>query len=96
MVEMLYGEQQDKFGAMKLLSLPRQCKECEWLFACNGECPKNRFVRTTDGEPGLNYLCDGYKKFFEHVAPYMDFMKDELMAQRAPANVMEAIKEGVI
>ena len=59
------------------------------LFACNGECPKNRFCQTADGEPGLNYLCEGYRMFFAHVAPYMDFMKRELLAGRAPANVMK-------
>ena len=73
---------------------PTQCKECEFLFACNGECPKNRFSQTAEGEPGLNYLCKGYYQFFKHVAPYMDFMKNELMNQRPPANIMEALKNG--
>jgi uncharacterized protein len=94
LVEMMYSERQMKFGQMKQDSLPRQCKECEFLFACNGECPKNRFSRTADGEPGLNYLCKGYHQFFQHVAPYMDYMKKELLAERAPANIMEAIKKG--
>ncbi len=94
LVEMMYGEQQQAFGRAKHDSLPRQCRECGYLFACNGECPKNRFARTADGEPGLNYLCQGYYRFFEHVAPYMDYMKRELMAQRPPANVMEAIRRG--
>ncbi len=94
LVEMMYSERQQRFGQNKYDSLPHQCKECEWLFACNGDCPKNRFARTTDGEPGLNYLCAGYRQFFSHVAPYMDFMKKEYLAQRAPANVMDAIREG--
>ena len=94
LVEMMYSERQMKFGQMKQDSLPRQCKKCEFLFACNGECPKNRFARTADGEPGLNYLCKGYHQFFQHVAPYMDYMKKELLAERAPANIMEAIKKG--
>lgn len=94
LVEMMYGKKQDEFGAMKQKSLPTQCKECEFLFACNGECPKNRFMKTPAGEPGLNYLCKGYYQFFNHVAPYMDFMKNELMNKRAPANVMEWIKSG--
>ena len=94
LVEMMYGERQQKFGLAKRESLPTQCKECPYLFACNGECPKNRFCRTKDGEPGLNYLCQGYYQFFDHVAPYMDFMKRELQAKRAPANVMEAIRKG--
>ena len=96
LVEMMYGERQQRFGQAKQDTLPRQCRDCAWLFACNGDCPKNRFARTTDGEPGLNYLCEGYRKFFAHVAPYMDFMKRELQAKRAPANVMQAIKEGRI
>lgn len=90
LVEMMYGERQLKFGQAKRDSLPRQCRQCPWLFACNGECPKNRFCQTADGEPGLNYLCEGYRMFFAHVAPYMDFMKRELLAGRAPANVMKA------
>lgn len=88
LVEMMYSPEQMAFGDMKQKSLPQQCRQCEWLFACNGECPKNRFARTLDGERGLNYLCQGYRRFFQHVAPYMDFMKDELNAGRAPANVM--------
>ena len=94
LVEMMYSQQQNDFGAMKQKSLPTQCKECEFLFACNGECPKNRFIKTKDGEPGLNYLCKGYYKFFKHIAPYMDYMKNELMNQRPPANIMKAIKNG--
>lgn len=93
LVEMMYSPEQQRFGQHKQDSLPRQCRECEFLFACNGECPKNRFMHTADGEPGLNYLCKGYRQFFKHVAPCMDFMKKELMAQRPPANVMEWIKQ---
>lgn len=87
LVEMMYSDRQQKFGQAKYDSLPSQCKNCEFLFACNGECPKNRFAFTANGEPGLNYLCAGYKRFFKHVAPYMEFMKNELKAGRAPANV---------
>lgn len=90
LVEMMYGERQQAFGRRKQTSLPAQCRQCEWLFACNGECPKNRFARTAGNDPGLNYLCEGYRKFFRHVAPYMDFMKEELRHQRPPANVMQA------
>ena len=92
LVEMLYGEQQRQFSCLKHASLPKQCKECEWEFACHGECPKNRFVNDRYGNTGLNYLCSGYRHFYEHVAPYMDFMKKEFMNQRPPANVMEAVK----
>ena len=59
------------------------CRECSVRFACNGECPKHRFLKTPDGEPGLNYLCAGYKHFFNHIDPYMRFMAAEL-AGRAP------------
>jgi uncharacterized protein len=89
---MMYSEKQLKFGTDKRDKLPRQCMECEFLFACNGECPKNRFAFTKDGEPGLNYLCAGWKMFYSHVAPYMDFMKKELLNERPPANVMEWAK----
>lgn len=92
LVEMLYGEQQRQFSCLKHATLPKQCKECEWEFACHGECPKNRFVNDRYGNPGLNYLCSGYRHFYEHVAPYMDFMKKEFMNQRPPANVMGAVK----
>ncbi len=80
--------QQQKFGVDKRDLLPQVCRQCEFRFACNGECPKHRFVRTPDGEAGLNYLCPGYKLYFAHIAPYMKFMVDELREQRAPANVM--------
>ena len=94
LVEMMYSERQQAFGQAKYSSLPGQCKQCPYLFACNGECPKNRFCKTIDGESGLNYLCKGYFQFFSHVAPYMDFMKNELLNQRPPANIMQALKEG--
>lgn len=94
LVEMMYSEKQLQFGRDKSEKLPIQCKECQYLFACNGECPKNRFCKTASGETGLNYLCKGYYRYFDHVAPYMDFMKKELLAQRPPANIMEAIRKG--
>lgn len=89
--EMMYGEKQKAFSRLKHDCLPQQCRECQWQFACHGECPKNRFVRDKYGNPGLNYLCRGYRQFFEHVKPYMDFMKGELAAQRPPANVMNFV-----
>ncbi len=92
LTEMLYSKRQKDFGEMKYKSLPRQCKECEFLFACHGECPKNRFLKDKYGEFGLNYLCKGYYRFFKHVAPYMDFMKKELDAHRPPANIMNLFK----
>ena len=94
LVEMMYSEKQQCFGKAKHDTLPQQCRQCQFLFACNGECPKNRFCKTKNGELGLNYLCEGYYRFFQHVVPYMDFMKNELLAQRPPANIMQALKEG--
>jgi uncharacterized protein len=85
---MVDSAQQTKFGQDKRDTLPRYCRECEVRFACNGECPKHRFLRTPDGEAGLNYLCAGYKRFFNYIDPYMRFMAAELREQRAPANVM--------
>ena len=96
LVEMLYGAKQFAFGEDKSLYLPIQCKECKFLFACNGECPKNRFAFTSNGESGLNYLCQGYYRFFQHVAPYMDFMKKELLNQRSPTNVMKWITNNTL
>ena len=92
LIEMLYGDKQHAFSRLKHTSLPRQCKECDMEFACHGECPKNRFEKDKYGEPGLNYLCKGYYQYYYHVAPYMDFMKRELQAQRPPANIMDALK----
>jgi uncharacterized protein len=83
-----HSAQQEAFGDAKDTSLPRYCRECDVRFACNGECPKHRFLTTPDGEPGLNYLCAGYKRFFRHVDAPMRVMAAELAAGRAPANVM--------
>jgi len=85
--------QQVAFGDAKRDALPAFCRQCPVLFACHGECPKNRFARTPDGEAGLNYLCAGYKRFFTHIDPHMTFMAAELRAQRAPANVMAWMRE---
>lgn len=87
------SEKQKKFGQAKLTSLPRYCLECEYRFACHGECPKHRWERTPDGEEGLNYLCPAYKMFFRHVHPYMQYMADQLAKKQAPANVMSWIKQ---
>jgi uncharacterized protein len=80
--------QQGRFGRAKELGLPTDCIQCDVRFACNGECPKHRFLKTESGEPGLNYLCAGYKHFFRHIDPYMRFMAAELKQNRAPGNVM--------
>ncbi|MDR0713004.1 MAG: anaerobic sulfatase-maturation protein [Bacteroidales bacterium] len=93
LVAMMYSPQQLRFGRDKRDALPQQCKNCEFLFACNGECPKNRIIQTTTGEPGLNYLCEGLQYFFRHVSPYMDFMAEELANERPPSNVMTMARE---
>ena len=85
---LLYGERQRVFACQKQATLGRQCRECRWLFACHGECPKNRLTDDRYGEPGLNWLCGGYRQFFAHVAADMDFMKAEIDAGRSPAGVM--------
>ena len=91
LIDMLYGEQQQEFSRLKHSSLPRQCKECDMEFACHGECPKNRFMKDKYGDSGLNYLCPGYYHYYQHIAPYMDYMKQELMAQRPPSNIMKVV-----
>ncbi len=84
---------QRQYGQAKKSTLPDYCLACEVGFACNGECPKHRFIETPDGEPGLNYLCAGYKIFFNHIDPYMRYMAEQLKHQQAPANVMAWAKE---
>ena len=86
-IEMMGSERQLAFGAAKHTSLPDKCRGCRWLFACHGECPKNRIA-----PGGVNYLCEGYRRFFEHVAPYMDFMRDELAAGRPAFALVSATK----
>jgi len=88
-------EELRQFGRNKRDLLTRQCRECEYLMACHGECPKNRFAHSADGEAGHNYLCEGYYQFFSHAAPYMDFMKYQLQHEEAPANVMDWIAQGM-
>lgn len=91
--KLVESPQQTKFGQDKLDTLPQYCINCEVRFACNGECPKHRFTKTPDGEEGLNYLCAGYKKFFNHVDPYMRIMADEIRNRRDPAHVMNWVRE---
>jgi uncharacterized protein len=86
---MVNSQTQKKFGESKSSTLPKFCRECDVRFACHGECPKHRFIKTPDGEEGLNYLCAGYKKFFRHVDPYMRQMSAFLDARQSPANIMD-------
>ena len=88
MVELVASEQQRKFGRDKKDTLPRYCRECAVLSICNGECPKNRFSKTPDGEPGLNYLCAGYKAFFKHADKPMRIMAGLIRSNRPASEVM--------
>jgi uncharacterized protein len=80
---------QHAFGQHKLDSLPKYCRECPVLFACYGECPRNRFISTPEGEPGLNYLCAGYKRFFHHINPAMNTMAGLLRQNRFADEIMQ-------
>ncbi len=93
MIELIASDRQLQFGRDKFETLPAYCRGCDVRFACHGGCPKDRFIHTPDGEPGLNYLCAGYKLFFHHIADAMEFMVDELNMQRSPANIMPFMAE---
>ena len=88
LLNMMYGAQQQTFSKIKRTFLSDQCKECQWLFACHGECPKNRFLTDSQGTAGLNYLCTGYKMYFDFVAPYMDYMKHLLEEGKEASEIM--------
>jgi uncharacterized protein len=90
--ELIASPSQLQFGLNKQNTLPGFCKRCQFLFACHGECPKNRFIVSPDGEMGINYLCDGYRRFFAHIDEPMKFMVRELHSGRAPANVMRFMR----
>ncbi len=78
----LDSKRQKEFGASKSLTLPRYCLDCEVKAMCNGECPKNRFIETPDGQPGLNYLCSGYKQFFNHCRPFVEAVAEVWKTQK--------------
>jgi len=82
---------QEQFGNDKLDTLPNYCRSCDVRFACNGECPKHRFIDTPDGQPGLNYLCPAYKRFFAHIDPHMKTMTRLLQSRRPPAEIMRLL-----
>ena len=86
--DMVASPEQRAFGRAKSETLPAYCLRCEVRFACNGECPKHRFMKTPDGEDGLNYLCPAYKKFFAHIDAPMREMAALLREKRAPAEIM--------
>lgn len=92
-VELANSAKQTAFGVAKESTLPQYCRQCDVRFACNGECPKNRFIETPDGESGLNYLCSGYQRFFRHIDRAMQAMAVEVRARRPAANVMHQFRK---
>lgn len=88
---MMLSPAQQRFGASKREGLTEQCKLCRYLFLCHGECPKNRFIKSRDGEPGHNYLCHGYYAFWVHSAPYMQYMRNCLSLGQPASLIMERI-----
>jgi len=88
LIELVESEAQRSFGAAKRDNLPAYCRECEVRFACQGECPRNRFLSTPGGEPGLNYLCAGYRAFFNHIDRPMRQMAALFRQGRPPAEIM--------
>lgn len=93
MATLAHSQRQVCFGRDKRRRLPRCCRECVFLFACNGGCPKHRFAPTPDGEPELNYLCGDYKRFFAHIDPYMRIMVGLLRRGQAPAKIMTFLRQ---
>ena len=93
MIELLTSPAQVKFGQDKRDTLPKYCRQCEVRFACHGECPKNRFINTPDGEPGLNYLCAGYKAFFKHIDRPMKLMANLLRQHHYADEVMGVLAQ---
>ncbi len=91
--ELVASDKQRAFGAAKTNTLPGYCRECRWLFTCHGECPKNRVLTTPDGEPGLNWLCEGLQAFFEHADHPMRIMADRLRRGRPADGVMAILAE---
>jgi uncharacterized protein len=88
LAELVGSEQQRRFGLAKRDTLPQYCLDCDVRFACHGGCPKDRFITTPDGQPGLNYLCAGYKAFFHHIDEPMREMSALLLRGRAPSELM--------
>ena len=88
MLELISSPEQQQFGLNKRETLPQFCLDCDVRFACHGGCPKDRFISTPDGEPGLNYLCTGYQDFFHHVDRPMRLMTERLRHGGAPADIM--------
>ena len=92
--DLVRSTKQRQFGRNKQDTLPKYCRNCSVRFVCNGGCPKDRFAITPDGEAGLNYLCEGYKMFFQYTTPYMKMMTDLLHQRKPPSKVMDMLPMG--
>lgn len=93
LAKLIATRKQYQFAIKKSKKLPQYCKECEFHFICHGACPKNRVDTAPNGDPSLNHLCAGYYKFFTHVAPYMDYMANELRQGKPAVTIMEHLKK---
>ena len=93
MQELIESDFQIKFGNDKKDTLPQYCLDCEVKFMCNGGCPKNRFIKTPDGEDGLNYLCQGYRHFFNHIDQPMKLMAAALERGQPAASIMAVMQK---
>ncbi|MGP8231917.1 MAG: anaerobic sulfatase maturase [Methylovirgula sp.] len=96
LAEMVFSPTQVKFGYAKSETLPAYCRDCSYLKDCWGECPKNRLIRTPDGEPGLNYLCAGLKKFYRHALPEVERIAGEIRKQQRPPPEPRAPREVIV
>ena len=89
MIDLATSAQQVQFGRNKQTLLPQMCQQCDVRYACNGGCPKDRFISTPDGEPGLNYLCEGFQNFFRHVDQPMKRMAELISQGRFADEIMD-------
>jgi uncharacterized protein len=96
LVDIVESAAQREFGAVKERTLSSECKDCEVKFACHGGCPKHRFLRAPNGEPGLNYLCEGYKKYFSHIHRYMKVLRQLIENGLPVAKVMDVAKGAIL
>ena len=92
LLELFESSALQAFGRAKQETLPRYCRECNVLSMCNGGCPKDRIIRTPDGEAGLNYLCSGYQRFFNHCRPYTVRMAALRRTGHPPETLMEELR----
>jgi uncharacterized protein len=91
MAKILCSTQQQAFGMSKAMSMPEYCRSCKFVNACNGGCLKHRFAKTPTGDPGLNYLCPGFKLFFNYIDPYMQKMADLIKMGRPASDIVESL-----